>query len=173
MIEPPVTVSLWAEAGIRRVVETVAPPLRAPSQLEELLELCARRANLVPQGAQKLDHAALPAGLQSLATVAARESRAWRAWTDLHRVWFFVAAISCQLSRECGCPVLKIESYAEDGQLTDSDHWLSGHRREWRRYVVRRSSRPSVIQEPAGSHRPVSPPQTSRLLQEPSLLGSR
>lgn len=149
MIEPPVTVSLSAEAGIRRVARTFASPLGPPSQLEELLELCARRANLVPQGAQKLDHAALPAGLQPLATVAATESRAWRAWTDLHRIWFFVAAISWPLSRECGCPVLKIESYAEDGQLTDSDYWLSGYRREWRRYVVRRSSRPSVVQEPA------------------------
>lgn len=149
MIEPPVTVSLSAEAGIRRVARTVASPVGASSQLEELLELCARRANLVPQGAQKLDHAALPVGLQPLATVATRESRAWRAWTDFHRVWFFVAAISWQLSRECGCPVLKIECYAEDGQLTDSDYWLSGRRREWRRYVIRRGSRPPVIQESA------------------------
>lgn len=143
MIESQVRICLSAGAGLRRVARATAPSVDAPSQLEKLLELCVRRANLVPQGAQKLDQAALPAGLQPLATAAAKECRPWGAWTDNHRVWFFVAAISWQLSRECGRPVLKLEAYAEDGQITDSDHWLSGRRGDWRRYVVRRSSRRS------------------------------
>jgi hypothetical protein len=55
----------------------------------------------------------------------------WIAFTDYHRIWFFTATPSLDLSRERGRPVLEIRSYDEQGDLLESACWVYTRDEEW------------------------------------------
>ena len=83
--------------------------LQTPSRLESLLDSLAMTQNWVPTGATPVtDRSELMSALQQLAIRALKDDGAWRAWTSHDDVRFIVAELSIDLSRERGCPSLKV-----------------------------------------------------------------
>jgi hypothetical protein len=108
--------------------------IQQPSSVEALLESFVSCVDMLPEGARKLrERSDLPSVLQRLALNAKKNDKAWAAWTDDRRTWFFAAEMSMALSRERGRPVLQVDAYGDDGQLLDSGCWLAVRDGEWKR----------------------------------------
>ena len=71
--------------------------------------------------------------LQKLAMKAVKAEGAWRAWTSHDDFRFFVAEMSMDLSRERGCPALKVHHYNDQAQLQQYGVWIALPRGEWQR----------------------------------------
>ncbi len=108
--------------------------IQMPSRVEELLDSFISSSTIVPSGSRKIRRGSdLPVVLQDLVVQSTKADREWSCWTDDHRIWLFTAEMSLDLSRERGCPVLQVNSYAEDGVLIESGSWLSDRDGKWRR----------------------------------------
>lgn len=108
--------------------------IQQPSRVEALLESFVWHVYDLPDSVCKVqDRSELPGVLQRLSINAKKNEKTWGAWADRHRTWSFAAEMSLPLSRERGRPVLQVDAYAEDGQLTESGCWLSVRDGEWRR----------------------------------------
>ena len=99
--------------------------LQQPSRLELLLDSLATAQRWVPSGAPLVtDRSELMSALQRLAMKATKGDGAWRAWTCHDGIRFFVAEMSMDLSRERGCPALKVHYYNDQGQLQQYGVWV-------------------------------------------------
>lgn len=102
--------------------------LTEPGRLAALLESLVRSWGFLPASAERVEDAAqLPPALQRLGVSASGE-KAWCAWRDGERLWFYVAEISLEQSRERGQAVLRVTSYDPDGEILDSGWWVRGKR---------------------------------------------
>jgi hypothetical protein len=73
----------------------------------------------------------LTPSLRRLADTRRGGDSVWIAFADYHRIWFFTATPSLELSRERGRPVLEIRSYDEQGDLLESACWVYTRDEEW------------------------------------------
>jgi hypothetical protein len=108
--------------------------IRQPSSVERLLDLFVTTTKRVPKGACPVrTHSALPHALMSRVQQAQLRQRAWCAWTDDKRTWFFTAEMSFALSRERGMPVFEINAYSEQGELQETGFWTHDEQGSWHR----------------------------------------
>jgi hypothetical protein len=109
--------------------------IQQPSHLERLLEAYITRSGAVPQNSYQIrDPEALPTQLRRIARQAVEEQgRVWECWSYGVHQWLFTAEMSLPLSRERGTPVLSVNCYSEDGELTDTGAWLLSPDGFWRR----------------------------------------
>jgi hypothetical protein len=97
--------------------------LTETGRLEALLESLVRSLGFLPENAERLtDRARLPDPLQRIAENA--EGKAWCAWQDGGRLWFYSAEMSLSQSREKGKAVLRVTSYSPEGEIVDSGWWM-------------------------------------------------
>jgi hypothetical protein len=73
----------------------------------------------------------LTPALRRLADARSSSDHVWIAFSYSHRIWFFTATLSLELSRERGRPVLEIRSYDEQGDLVESNCWMHTRDEEW------------------------------------------
>jgi len=108
--------------------------IQQPSRVERLLDAYITRGNAVPEDAYQIrDPAALPSCLRGIVLQAAQEGRVWACWAYGPQIWFFTAEMSLALSRERGAPVLLVNRYTEDAELTDAGSWVVDPDSQWRR----------------------------------------
>ena len=104
------------------------------SFLDRLLHSFMLKADLLPEGAYQIRNCTdLPAVLQPIIVLAAQRGQAWTCWADNVRTWLVTAEMSLVLSREHGSPVLLVDVYRENGNLTDSATWVPDQTSRWRR----------------------------------------
>jgi hypothetical protein len=108
--------------------------LQQPAQLEKLLGAFVARGEFLPDGCYQIrDAAALPSPLQEVVTRTIEEGRVWVCWANAHDTWLFTCEMSLALSRERGAPVLRVNRYAESGELTDAGSWMTDPDGKWHR----------------------------------------
>jgi hypothetical protein len=111
--------------------------LQRPSQLETLLESLVMSQNWVPAGAPVVtDRSELPSALQKLAIKAVNSDGAWRAWQCHDGARLFVTEMSMDLSRERGCPALKVNYYNDQGRLQHYSLWIKLPTGDWQRCAL-------------------------------------
>jgi len=117
-------------------METTPTRLNPPPRAETLLESFVTALFNVPGSAHRLrDSNELPDNLRRVAASAQTEQRAWGAWTGDRRLWFFTAELSERLSNERGWPVMRINTYDEDGQIEKAGFWEYTEDSTWRRWA--------------------------------------
>ncbi len=103
--------------------------LMEAGRLEALLESLVRHLGFLPGTSRRLEKAdELPERLREL-TSGAKGEKAWCAWRDGERLWFYAAEMSLPQSRERGKAVLRVTSYGPEGEIIDSGWWMRG--RSW------------------------------------------
>jgi hypothetical protein len=111
--------------------------LQQASRLELLLDSLVTSQNWVPPGARPItDRSELASALQKLAIKVAKSEGAWRAWEGYDGVRLFIAEMSLDLSRERGCPVLKVSYYTDAGRLQLYSLWVQLTDGAWRRCTL-------------------------------------
>jgi hypothetical protein len=111
--------------------------LQQASRLELLLDSLVTSQNWVPPGARPItDRSELSSALQKLAIKVAKSEGAWRAWEGYDGVRLFIAEMSLDLSRERGCPVLKVSYYTDAGRLQLYSLWVQLTDGAWRRCTL-------------------------------------
>jgi hypothetical protein len=99
--------------------------LTETGRLEALLESLVRGLGFLPEKAERLtDKSRLPDPLQRIAENS--DGKAWCAWQDGARFWFYFAEMSLPQSREKGKAVLRVTSYSPEGEIVDSGWWVRG-----------------------------------------------
>jgi len=108
--------------------------LLQPSQVERLLEACATRSGVLPEGAYQLrDPDSLPLELRRVLNQIAETGRVWTCWAYATHIWLFTGEVSLPLSRERRAPVLLITLYGEGGELQQAGTWMTNSEGAWRR----------------------------------------
>ncbi len=108
-----------------------------PSRLELLLDSLVAAQNWVPDGVPRIgDRSELPSVLQKLAVAAVKGEGAWRAWVAHDGIRLFVTEMSLDLSRERGCPVLKVHFYDDRGRLLKFSLWVQLADGGWHRCAL-------------------------------------
>lgn len=98
--------------------------IQEPSRVERLLEAyVSRSVTLPPQAYQIRDSRQLPPSLRSVIARAAKQGETCCCWAHGSNLWLFVCEMSLPLSRERGAPVIVVQQYNEDGDVTDSGSW--------------------------------------------------
>lgn len=111
--------------------------LQRPSGLEMLLESLVLSQNWVPLDSPHVgDRSELPSVLRKLVIRAIKSEGAWRAWSNHDGIRLFLAEMSLELSRERGCPVLKVHYYDETGRLEMYSLWAQPAEGAWRRCAL-------------------------------------
>jgi hypothetical protein len=99
--------------------------LQHPTRIATLLDSLVRARQWVPPGAPKLGRRGeLSEHLLRLAINAVRLDGAWQAWMCYDGVRLFVAEMSLELSRERGCPALKVSYFNGEAELQNYSHWI-------------------------------------------------
>ena len=99
--------------------------LTETGRLEALLESLVRSLGFLPPSAERLeDKTGLPERLQRIA--GADDGKAWCAWQDGERLWFYVAEMSLSQSRDKGKAVIRVSSYSPEGEIIESGWWVRG-----------------------------------------------
>jgi hypothetical protein len=108
--------------------------IQHPHRSRVLLASFVLRDGVVPVRAHRvtLPQELTPA-LQRLSDTRHGAEHVWIAFADCHRIWFFTATPSLELSRERGRPVLEIRLYDELGDLLESACWVYTRDGEWER----------------------------------------
>jgi hypothetical protein len=106
--------------------------IQHPRRSKGLLTSFVSRDGVIPVGAHRvtLPQELTPA-LRRLADTGSGPEHVWIAFSHDHRIWFFTATPSLELSRERGRPVLEIRSYDEQGDLLESACWVHTRDEEW------------------------------------------
>ncbi len=108
--------------------------LLQPSQVERLLEACATRSGVLPEGAYQLrDPDSLPQELRRVLNQITGTGQVWTCWAYATHMWLFTGEVSLDLSRERRAPVLRICLYGEHGELKESGTWMTNSEGAWRR----------------------------------------
>ena len=108
--------------------------LQQPSQVERLLEAFISRADVLPKDSFQIrDSKVLPAPLKRLLERAASEGRVWSCWATNFEFWLFTGELSLEMSRERREPVLRVNRYAENGELQDAGIWMTNPEGRWER----------------------------------------
>jgi hypothetical protein len=108
-----------------------------PSRLELLLDSLVIAQKWVHVGADRIgDRSELPSVLQKLAMTAVKGEGTWRAWVAHDGIRLFVTEMSLDLSRERGCPVLKVTSYEDRGRLLNFSLWVQLADGAWHRCAL-------------------------------------
>lgn len=109
--------------------------IQKPNHCEELVDACVRARKMVPQGAVRMTSLSeLSIPLRRLARKnALPESAVWLAWGDAGATWFVTGAISLELSRERGRPVLQLLVYKENGALDEALTCVQTGSNNWER----------------------------------------
>jgi len=106
--------------------------IQHPRRSKDLLTSFVSREGVIPVQAHRV---ALPQeltpALRRLADTRSSPEHVWIAFSDYHRIWFFAATPSLELSRERGRPVLEIRAYDEQGDLLESACWVHTRDGEW------------------------------------------
>jgi hypothetical protein len=106
--------------------------IQHPRRSKELLASFASRDGVIPvQACRVASPRRLTPSLRRLADTCRSAEHVWIAFTEGHRIWFFAATPSLELSRERGRPVLEIRSYDEFGDLLESACWVRTRDEEW------------------------------------------
>ena len=106
--------------------------IQHPRRSKGLLASFVSRDGVVPVQAHRviLPQELTPA-LRRLADTRSSPDHVWIAFSYSHRIWFFTATPSLELSRERGRPVLEIRSYDEQGDLLERACWVHTREEEW------------------------------------------
>ena len=108
--------------------------LLQPSYIERLLEACATRSGLMPEGAYQLrDPDSLPPELRRVLNQITGTGQVWTCWAYATQMWLFTGEVSLPLSRERRAPVLRVSLYSEDGGLKESGAWMTNPDGHWHR----------------------------------------
>ena len=109
--------------------------LLQPAQAERLLEACATRSGALPEGAYQVrDPDSLPLELRRVLSDITGTGQVWTCWAHGKHMWLFTGEISLELSREHRTPVLRVNLYADDGELAESATWMTDpDGKRWRR----------------------------------------
>jgi len=108
--------------------------LQQPSHLETLLDSLVTSQNWVAGSAPRVtDRSEMPSALQKLAMKAVKAEGAWRAWVSHDGIRLFVAEMSLDLSRERGCPALKVSYYDDGARLQQYSLWIQLADGAWQR----------------------------------------
>jgi hypothetical protein len=111
--------------------------LQQASRIEMLLESLVASQNWVPGEAPRIaDRSLLSSALQKLVIKATKSEGAWRAWESYDGVRLFIAELSLDLSRERGCPALKVSYYTESARLQLYSLWLQLADGSWQRSTL-------------------------------------
>jgi hypothetical protein len=106
--------------------------IQHPRRSKELLASFALRDGVVPVQARRVTSPRqLTPSLRRLTDTCCSSEHVWIAFTGDHRIWFFAATPSLELSRERGLPVLEIRSYDEFGDLLESACWVHTRDEGW------------------------------------------
>ena len=106
--------------------------IQHPRRSKELLASFALRDGVIPVQARRVTSPRqLTPSLRRLADMCRSAEHVWIAFSGDHRIWFFTATPSLELSRERGRPVLEIRSYDEYGELLESACWVRTRDEEW------------------------------------------
>ena len=96
--------------------------IQQPAQVERLLEAFARGSGLLTGGARRVrEQKALPKELQRIVRRAV--AHAWVAFSSGSRCWLFTGVVSVALSQLRQAPVLRVNSYTEDGAPMETGAW--------------------------------------------------
>jgi hypothetical protein len=101
-----------------------------PAQVDSLLESLIVSKQYVPDTAHRVRFCdELPQRLQ----LHARQLRhgVWRAWTDGLRIWFVVAKLILEVSRDVNRHALHVSFMDMDGRLVSSAVWTQGGDGTW------------------------------------------
>jgi len=108
--------------------------LLQPSRVDRLLHAFTTScAGLTDAAFMVRDWGSVPLVLHQQISKAERIGYSWECWVDGQRTWLYVAEMATELSRDRGCPVLKISRHEENGQLQDAGYWVSDREQRWRR----------------------------------------
>jgi len=107
--------------------------IQQPSNVERLLAAYITRGNVLPQDSYPVrDLTAIPSALRQTALQAVSQGRVWACWAYGVQHWIFTAEMSLALSRERKAPVLHVNRYNDDGELTEAGSWLMDPHGQWR-----------------------------------------
>lgn len=111
--------------------------IQQPSALEQMLEGLVCDQGLVSEDAIVIvDHRALLSILRPIVRRAVAQGSVWRAWMCSDGMRLFIAEMSIDLSRERGCPVLKVSSFNDEAELRDCSTWARVRRGHWQRIPI-------------------------------------
>ena len=114
-------------------METWLDKIRQPMQVERLLEAMATRSRLMPTEAYRIrDPETLPPKLRQVLAQASRH--VWVCFAHGSRIWLFTGGALMALSQQLDAPVLQVSCYNEEGLLTDTGAWTTGHEGKWHRW---------------------------------------
>src|SRR5262245_38054096 len=98
--------------------------IREPARVERFLAAYVSRNSLIPDDSYRVRaESELPLTLRLVVARAVADGRVWSCWARGSQVWLFTCAMSLELSCERGMPVLLVNAYGEDAELTDSGVW--------------------------------------------------
>ena len=108
--------------------------IQSPQHTLELLESFATNVLRVPATAQRVSRLDdLPLQLRRHVGVGPGKQYVWFAWSVDERVSLVTGALSFDLSRERGQPVLEVRSYDAEGLLDEAAIWVNTGPAEWAR----------------------------------------
>jgi hypothetical protein len=109
--------------------------MREPARVERLLDAYVSRTSRIPDDCYRVRAVSeLPMSLRLVVARAVAEGRVWTCWARGAEVWLFTCEISPELSRARGVPVLFVNAYGEDAELTDSGVWRYDPTGTWSRW---------------------------------------
>ena len=112
--------------------------IKRPSCVGVLLRELSHETDVIPKGAYEIaERNNLPPTLRRVAQCAEHLNASWACWVnDAGQVWFFVAEMPLQLSRDQGKPVLQLDRYGDDGLIIETGRWVKGSGEKWQRLSI-------------------------------------
>ena len=108
--------------------------IQSPQHTLELLESFATHVLRVPATAQRVSRLDdLPLQLRRHVGVGPGKQYVWFAWMVDERVSLVTGALSFDLARERGRPVLEVRSYDAEGLLDEAATWINTGQADWAR----------------------------------------
>lgn len=111
-------------------LKAIQVPNRTLALLESFAEARLRVTPDMPRPA-RLDE--LPAHLRRHVGDGPGQYHVWFAWHDGDETFLITGAMSLDLARERGRPVLEIRRYGSDGSLLDCGAWIRAGAAQWER----------------------------------------
>lgn len=118
-----------------------------PAQVDSLLDSFILSKQFVPDNARRVRVCdELPLRLQRCARQVRRG--VWRAWTDELHIWFVVAELIPEVSRELNRRALQVSFVDMDGRLASCAVWTLGRDRRWTLYDTHPVLQPQLQPSP-------------------------